>query len=78
MSFVDKWGAAGPAAANQRRQRLSQDFLVWMDQTGELLSLADHQEVDPIKQERMEVRGHQRRLCEIKPYGEVSMTDWQG
>lgn len=49
---------AGGAGANQRRQRLAQDFLAWMDQTGDLLSLAERQEVDPIKQERMEVRGH--------------------
>ncbi|XP_016536138.1 transcription initiation protein SPT3 homolog [Poecilia formosa] len=46
------------AGGNQRRQRLAQDFLVWMDQTGEFLSLAEKQEVDPVKQERMEVRGH--------------------
>ncbi|XP_041865477.1 transcription initiation protein SPT3 homolog isoform X2 [Melanotaenia boesemani] len=52
----DRLGGAGTAVAggNQRRQRLAQDFLVWMDQTGELLSLAEHQEVDSVKQERME------------------------
>lgn len=55
---MNKLGAVGPAGANQRRQRLAQDFLVWMDQTGELLSLAERQEIDPIKQERMEVRAH--------------------
>lgn len=49
---------SGGAGGNQRRQRLAQDFLAWMDQTGDLLSLAERQEVDPIKQERMEVRGH--------------------
>lgn len=48
---------AGGAGANQRRQRLAQDFLAWMDQMGDLLSLAERQEVDPVKQERMEVRG---------------------
>lgn len=53
--FADRLGGTG---GNQRRQRLAQDFLVWMDQTGELLSLAERQEVDPVKQERMEVRGH--------------------
>lgn len=47
---------SGGAGGNQRRQRLAQDFLAWMDQTGDLLSLAERQEVDPIKQERMEVR----------------------
>lgn len=52
--------SSGPAAvgSNQRRQRLAHDFLAWMDQTGELLSLAERQETDPVKQERMEVRGH--------------------
>lgn len=53
--FADKSGIAG---GTQRRQRLAQDFLVWMDQTGELLSLAERHEVDPVKQERMEVRGY--------------------
>ncbi|KAM4591226.1 transcription initiation protein SPT3 homolog isoform 2-T2 [Odontesthes bonariensis] len=42
------------AGGNQRRQRLAQDFLVCMDQNGELLSLAERQEVDLVKQERME------------------------
>lgn len=57
---MDDAGASGVVAGgNQRRQRLAQDFLLWMDQTGELLSLAERQEVDPVKQERMEVRGHQ-------------------
>lgn len=51
-------GAAGAVAGgNHRRQRLAQDFLLWLDQTGELLSLAERQEWDPVKQERMEVRG---------------------
>ncbi|XP_056148036.1 transcription initiation protein SPT3 homolog [Lampris incognitus] len=49
---MDRWG--GAAGSSQRRQRLAQDFLMWMDQTGELLSLADRQETDPIKQERLE------------------------
>lgn len=66
----DRWGAAGPAAANQRRQRLSQDFLVWMDQTGELLSLADRQEVDPVKQERMERLERQTRNMDQAQYSE--------
>lgn len=55
--------AGAAAGGNQRRQRLAQDFLVWMDQTGDLLSLAERQEVDPIKQERMEVRGYFDVVC---------------
>lgn len=53
---------AGGAGGSQRRQRLAQDFLTWMDQTGDFLSLAERQEVDPIKQERLEVRGHYDQL----------------
>ncbi|MED6290900.1 hypothetical protein CHARACLAT_018145 [Characodon lateralis] len=54
----------GPTAGgNQRRQRLAQDFLAWMDQTGEFLSLAERQEVDPVKQERMErLERHTRNM----------------
>lgn len=62
---------SGGAGGNQRRQRLAQDFLAWMDQTGDLLSLAERQEVDPIKQERMEVRGHHAALQPVlncEPY----------
>ncbi|KAM4591225.1 transcription initiation protein SPT3 homolog isoform 1-T1 [Odontesthes bonariensis] len=52
-SFVVHAGSS-VAGGNQRRQRLAQDFLVCMDQNGELLSLAERQEVDLVKQERME------------------------
>uniref|UniRef100_H3CWV9 SPT3 homolog, SAGA and STAGA complex component n=1 Tax=Tetraodon nigroviridis TaxID=99883 RepID=H3CWV9_TETNG len=44
----------GGAGGSQRRQRLAHDFLTWMDQTGDFLSLAERQEVDPVKQERIE------------------------
>uniref|UniRef100_A0A671VN60 SPT3 homolog, SAGA and STAGA complex component n=1 Tax=Sparus aurata TaxID=8175 RepID=A0A671VN60_SPAAU len=60
-------GAAGVA---QRRQRLAQDFLVWMDQTGDLLSLAERQEVDPVKQERMERLERQTRAMDQAQYAE--------
>ncbi|XP_068597339.1 transcription initiation protein SPT3 homolog [Brachionichthys hirsutus] len=51
------------AGGNQRRQRLAQDFLAWMDQTGEFLSLTERQEVDLVKQERMErVERHTRSM----------------
>ncbi|KAF6737440.1 Transcription initiation protein SPT3-like [Oryzias melastigma] len=61
---------AGPAAvgSNQRRQRLAQDFLAWMDQTGELLSLAERQEADPVKQERMERLERQTRNMDPAQY----------
>ncbi|KAJ4918840.1 hypothetical protein JOQ06_022258 [Pogonophryne albipinna] len=61
---------AGVAGGNQRRQRLAQDFLMWMDQTGELLSLADRQEVDPVKQERMERLERQTRTMDPAQYSE--------
>uniref|UniRef100_A0A3B3TK28 SPT3 homolog, SAGA and STAGA complex component n=1 Tax=Poecilia latipinna TaxID=48699 RepID=A0A3B3TK28_9TELE len=61
------------AGGNQRRQRLAQDFLVWMDQTGEFLSLAEKQEVDPVKQERMEVRGHHEIISVLKA---SKFRDW--
>ncbi|XP_037638512.1 transcription initiation protein SPT3 homolog [Sebastes umbrosus] len=64
--------AGGVAGGNQRRQRLAQDFLVWMDQTGELLSLAEWQEVDPIKQERMERLERQTRAMDQAQYSEFS------
>ncbi|XP_071336006.1 transcription initiation protein SPT3 homolog [Trachinotus anak] len=74
---TDRWGASGASAAaggvaggNQRRQRLAQDFLVWMDQTGELLSLAERQEVDPVKQERMERLERQTRTMDQAQYSE--------
>ncbi|XP_041802934.1 transcription initiation protein SPT3 homolog [Chelmon rostratus] len=55
---------------NQRRQRLAQDFLVWMDQTGDLLSLAERQEVDPVKQERLERLERQTRAMDPNHYSE--------
>uniref|UniRef100_A0A672HZN4 SPT3 homolog, SAGA and STAGA complex component n=1 Tax=Salarias fasciatus TaxID=181472 RepID=A0A672HZN4_SALFA len=60
-----------PAAGGaQRRQRLAQDFLVWMDQTGELLTLAERQEVDPVKQERLERLERQTRAMDQTQYSE--------
>ncbi|XP_052009582.1 transcription initiation protein SPT3 homolog isoform X3 [Xyrauchen texanus] len=37
-----------------KRQRLAQDFLGSIDQTGEFLSLCEEEEVDDVKQERLE------------------------
>ncbi|TMS04167.1 Transcription initiation protein SPT3-like protein, partial [Larimichthys crocea] len=62
--------ATAAAGGNQRRQRLAQDFLVWMDQTGDLLSLAERQEVDPVKQERMERLERQTRAMDQAQYSE--------
>ncbi|XP_039516789.1 transcription initiation protein SPT3 homolog isoform X1 [Pimephales promelas] len=40
--------------SSNKRQRLAQDFLVSIDQTGEFLSLVEEEEVDEVKQERLE------------------------
>ncbi|XP_056904150.1 transcription initiation protein SPT3 homolog isoform X2 [Takifugu flavidus] len=60
----------GGTGAGQRRQRLAQDFLTWMDQTGDLLSLAERQEGDPIKQERLERSERQTRNMDQAQYAE--------
>uniref|UniRef100_A0ACB8GF04 Transcription initiation protein SPT3 n=1 Tax=Sphaerodactylus townsendi TaxID=933632 RepID=A0ACB8GF04_9SAUR len=46
-----------------KRQKIAQDFLISIDQTGELLSLFEDDEVDDVKQERMEVRSGLHRTC---------------
>lgn len=38
-----------------KRQKLAQDFLNSIDQTGELLAMFEDDEIDDVKQERMEV-----------------------
>lgn len=48
--------------SSNKRQRLAQDFLGSIDQTGEFLSLVEEEEVDEVKQERLEVS---RRLLEM-------------
>ncbi|CAM4649853.1 unnamed protein product [Leuciscus chuanchicus] len=40
--------------SSNKRQRLAQDFLGSIDQTGEFLSLVEEEEVDEVKQERLE------------------------
>nr|XP_055027702.1 transcription initiation protein SPT3 homolog isoform X2 [Misgurnus anguillicaudatus] len=42
------------SCSTNKRQRLAQDFLSIIDQTGEFLSLVEEEEVDEVKQERME------------------------
>ena len=51
---------------------MAQDFLMWMDQTGELLSLAERQEVvDPVKLERMEVSSGASKVISVFIYTRV-------
>ncbi|XP_061645326.1 transcription initiation protein SPT3 homolog [Phyllopteryx taeniolatus] len=65
---------AGPSGAvaggAQRRQRLAQDYLLWLDHTGELLSLAERQEMDPVKRERLERMERHSRAMDQTQYAE--------
>ncbi|XP_051935376.1 transcription initiation protein SPT3 homolog [Hippocampus zosterae] len=63
-------GSSTVAGGNQRRQRLAQDYLLWMDHTGELLSLAERQEMDPVKQERLERLERHSRAMDQTQYAE--------
>ncbi|XP_063296912.1 transcription initiation protein SPT3 homolog isoform X1 [Pelobates fuscus] len=55
-----------------KRQKLAQDFLNSIDQTGELLSLMDDDEIDDVKQERMERAEKQTRMMDSAQYAEFS------
>ena len=37
-----------------RRRKISYDFLSALDQTGELISLIDNDEIDPVRMEKLE------------------------
>ncbi|XP_077350954.1 transcription initiation protein SPT3 homolog [Festucalex cinctus] len=64
-------GSSGTVAGgNQRRQRLAQDYLQWLDHTGELVSLAERQEMDPVKQERLERLERHSRAMDQTQYAE--------
>ncbi|XP_061915300.1 transcription initiation protein SPT3 homolog [Entelurus aequoreus] len=64
-------GASGTVAGgNQRRQRLAQDYLMWLDHTGELLSLTERTDMDPVKQERLERMERHSRAMDQTQYSE--------
>ncbi|XP_025021577.1 transcription initiation protein SPT3 homolog, partial [Python bivittatus] len=42
------------SSSTNKRQKIAQDFLISIDQTGELLALFEDDEIDDVKQERME------------------------
>lgn len=65
----DKWGS-GSSGGAQRRQRQAQDYLMWIDQTGELLALVEKPELDTIKQERLERLERQTRNMDQAQYSE--------
>ncbi|XP_056419905.1 transcription initiation protein SPT3 homolog isoform X3 [Hyla sarda] len=53
-----------------KRQKLAQDFLNSIDQTGELLALMEDEEIDEVKQERMERADKQTRNMDSAQYAE--------
>lgn len=53
-----------------KRQRLAQDFLSVIDQTGEFLSLVEEEEVDEVKQERLERIDKMTRNMDSSQYSE--------
>nr|AAH79739.1 MGC84129 protein [Xenopus laevis] len=55
---------------SNKRQKLAQDFLISIDQTGELLALMEDDEVDDVKQERMERAEKQTRGMDSTQYAE--------
>ncbi|KAM3930524.1 transcription initiation protein SPT3 homolog [Leptodactylus fuscus] len=55
---------------SNKRQKLAQDFLNSIDQTGELLALMEDDEIDEVKQERMERADKQTRNMDSAQYAE--------
>ncbi|KAM6355049.1 transcription initiation protein SPT3 homolog [Podargus strigoides] len=53
-----------------KRQKLAQDFLNSIDQTGELLAMFEDDEIDDVKQERMERAERQTRMMDSVQYAE--------
>nr|XP_042704591.1 transcription initiation protein SPT3 homolog isoform X1 [Chrysemys picta bellii] len=53
-----------------KRQKLAQDFLNSIDQTGELLAMFEDDEIDDVKQERMERAERQTRMMDSAQYAE--------
>ncbi|KAI2654090.1 hypothetical protein H4Q32_010714 [Labeo rohita] len=55
----DKYSSSSSSSSSSsvnKRQRLLQDFMSSIDQTGEFLTLVEEEEVDEVKQERLEFR----------------------
>ncbi|XP_048831469.1 transcription initiation protein SPT3 homolog isoform X2 [Brienomyrus brachyistius] len=58
------------SSSNNKRQKLVQDFLSSIDQTGEFLALMDEDDLDDVKQERLERIEKQTRMMDPAQYGE--------
>uniref|UniRef100_A0A8B9EH43 SPT3 homolog, SAGA and STAGA complex component n=1 Tax=Anser cygnoides TaxID=8845 RepID=A0A8B9EH43_ANSCY len=56
--------------STNKRQKLAQDFLNSIDQTGELLAMFEDDEIDDVKQERMERAERQTRMMDSVQYAE--------
>ncbi|XP_049621473.1 transcription initiation protein SPT3 homolog [Suncus etruscus] len=53
-----------------KRQKIAQEFLNSIDQTGELLAMFEDDEIDEVKQERMERAERQSRIMDSAQYAE--------
>ncbi|XP_029114192.1 transcription initiation protein SPT3 homolog isoform X2 [Scleropages formosus] len=53
-----------------KRQKLAQDFLGSIDQTGEFLALLEEEDIDEVKQERLERLEKQTRMMDPAQYSE--------
>ncbi|XP_075411130.1 transcription initiation protein SPT3 homolog [Tenrec ecaudatus] len=60
---------SGSSNAN-KRQKIAQEFLSSIDQTGELLAMLEDDEIDEVKQERMERAERQTRMMDSAQYAE--------
>uniref|UniRef100_A0A671SPL6 SPT3 homolog, SAGA and STAGA complex component n=1 Tax=Sinocyclocheilus anshuiensis TaxID=1608454 RepID=A0A671SPL6_9TELE len=73
----DKYSSSSSSSIN-KRQRLLQDFMSSIDQTGEFLSQVEEEEVDDVKQERLEVRAEiiekMTRNMDSSPFMHLSDT----
>lgn len=61
--LTDKYSSSSSSSSVNKRQRLLQDFMSSIDQTGEFLSLVEEEEVDEVKQERLEVSRRREQKC---------------
>ncbi|XP_045150208.1 LOW QUALITY PROTEIN: transcription initiation protein SPT3 homolog [Echinops telfairi] len=55
---------------SNKRQKIAQEFLSSIDQTGELLAMLEDDELDEVKQERMERAERQTRMMDSAQYAE--------
>ncbi|XP_062813122.1 transcription initiation protein SPT3 homolog isoform X2 [Anolis carolinensis] len=58
------------SSGTNKRQKIAQDFIASIDQTGELLALLEDDEIDDVKQERMERAERQARMMDSAQYAE--------